>query len=255
MNPIGRKIYYYDCVGSTNDVLKEYARRGEPEGTVIVAKEQTQGRGRRGKSWQSQRDLGLYFSVLLKPRIDPAKLGWISLYAAVAVGKAIGKTTGMKATLKWPNDILLAEKKVGGILVEAHTAALAVNDVIVGIGINVSHPDEAFPAELRARACSLLSCTGKAISKQDLLQAILVELNALYDHPNEDFWTQKVKEKWMALCGHWGNQVCIENGQITLTGRFLGVNEFGHAVIQTENGERRMVQAGDVSLRKEEECC
>jgi len=254
MKAIGQKIYYHDRAGSTNDLLKHYALGGEAEGTVVVAKEQTRGRGRRGRYWHSQRDMGLYFSFLLKPKIDPRQLGWISLYAAIAVAKAINKMTGMSATLKWPNDILLVEKKVGGILVEAHTTASKVRDVIVGIGINVLHPPGAFPPKLRSVSGSLLSCTEKVISKQDLLQAILFELNVLYCDSKDGDWPQTILKKWMALCGHLGSQVSIENGESFYSGRFVGLNELGHAIIQMENGDRHIVQAGDVSLRKEALC-
>ena len=250
MNIIGQKIFYYDRVDSTNDLLKQYALRGEMEGTVIIAKEQTHGRGRRGRSWYSQRDFGLYFSFLLKPKTDPMLLGWISLYAAVAVAKAINKTTGTNATLKWPNDVLLAEKKVGGILVEAQTTAFAVKYVIIGIGVNVLHPIEAFPQELQSISGSLLSCAKKEINKQDLFQAILFELNALYCFSAEKDWPQKIMEKWVPLCAHLGSRVCVDNGKVSLSGRFLGLNEWGHAIIQTENGDQCIVQAGEVSLRR-----
>jgi BirA family biotin operon repressor/biotin-[acetyl-CoA-carboxylase] ligase len=251
---IGRKIIYYDVLTSTNDVLKTAALRGEDEGTVVIANEQTRGRGRRGRSWHSPRGLGLYLSFLLKPDLGARQLGLVSLCSAIAVAGAIRKTTGRTAFLKWPNDIFLADRKVGGILAEAGVISGLGTYVVVGVGVNVLHRIEDFPPELQKASSSILSCTGKTICKHDLSQAIIVELNSFFRSSSQNGWPERIIQKWMSLCGHIGDEVGISRENDTLKGIFVRIDEYGNAVIATENGEQMVVPVGDVSLRKEGVC-
>ena len=182
---IGRRIEHLPRVGSTNDRARELAAAGEPEGLVVVADEQTLGRGRGGRVWHSAPGLGLYVSVLLRPRIPPAAIPGISLVAAVAGIDALRETSGLPVRIKWPNDLVLLDaqerkRKLGGVLTEGRAGIDGVRDVVVGLGINVNHTPEDFPPELRARATSLRIETGRPVDRGEVLKRMLCSLDQWY---------------------------------------------------------------------------
>jgi BirA family biotin operon repressor/biotin-[acetyl-CoA-carboxylase] ligase len=150
---------------STNSLALEMGKQGAAAGTVVVAETQTRGRGRQQRAWFSPPGTGLYFSVILRPQLDPVELPKITLVAGVAVCEAIEQACQVSFGLKWPNDLLFGGKKCGGILCE--TGPLTGTDngrgilVILGVGLNITIPESTFPAELRARATSLLAATGR----------------------------------------------------------------------------------------------
>ena len=172
--PFSGKIRYFPTIHSTNVLAMREADEGAPEGMVYLADEQTAGRGRGGHGWQSTRAAGLYVSVLLRPKVAPADILWLSLAAGLAVRDAVQETTSLAADIRWPNDLLLGKKKFCGILTELNAEVTRVRHAVVGIGINV-HQD-GFAGELGLIACSLRSETGRSWPRQELLIALLQSL-------------------------------------------------------------------------------
>ena len=139
---LGVKLHYFDELGSTNTLARELTERGAPEGEVVIADAQTQGRGRLGRHWESPARLNLYFSIILRPRLAPAHAAQITLMAAVALAEALDSFIAPTAEIKWPNDILVGGQKLAGVLTEAACSADAIEYVILGIGINVNYRRE-----------------------------------------------------------------------------------------------------------------
>src|ERR1700729_2397653 len=172
--PFAGKIRYFPTIHSTNVLAMQEAADGAPEGMVYLADEQTAGRGRGAHGWHSAPGAGLYVSVLLRPRVAPADILWLSLAAGLAVRDAVRQVTALEADIRWPNDLLLGRKKFCGILTELNAEVTRVRHAVVGIGINVHQ--ESFPDELSSIASSLHIETGRSWARQDLLIALLQSL-------------------------------------------------------------------------------
>jgi BirA family biotin operon repressor/biotin-[acetyl-CoA-carboxylase] ligase len=249
MAQIGSEIHRFKKVTSTNDVLKGMALNGSAEGTVVIAREQSRGKGRQGKTWLSPLDKGLYLSVLLKPRLDTRYTGLFSLFAAAAVSTAISKTAGVAAGVKWPNDVLIRSKKVAGILVESSSATL-IKFMVIGVGINVT--GDFFPKSgLAATAGSLAGLSGRAVDRADLLDAVLGEMNALYALMEDvKKWRRRVVDLWCGLCAHLGQEVRMISDEGVFDGLFTGVTETGEAILKI-GAQNRFFSAGLCSMRKD----
>jgi len=251
MKIIGRKIIHFDSISSTNDVLKEKALAGEREGLVITAEEQTKGRGRGANSWLSMRSKGLYFSVLLRPKINTRDLGIFSLFPSIALADAISHQSGTKASTKWPNDIFLTGKKVAGILGESSATSQKINFVIVGAGINVLQEQKDFPPDLSDSACSIQSATGKTVEKSDLLYEILSGMESIYSQINNFAdWPHLIANEWMKRCLHLERKVLVTNNTLSKEGNFSGITTAGEALIRMENGILEKIAVGNFSLRE-----
>ncbi|MBW1745028.1 MAG: biotin--[acetyl-CoA-carboxylase] ligase, partial [Deltaproteobacteria bacterium] len=170
-NVLGRKnIIYLKETDSTNTRAKELATQGAPEGTLIIAEKQTNGRGRRGRSWFSPPGGGIYFSLILRPAISPGETPRITLMTAVVLAETLISLMKLKLRIKWPNDILVNGKKLAGILTEISTEMDAVNYIVVGLGMNVNTRFEKFPSEIKKNATSILIETGKQFPRIRLIQ-------------------------------------------------------------------------------------
>jgi BirA family transcriptional regulator, biotin operon repressor / biotin---[acetyl-CoA-carboxylase] ligase len=172
--PFVGNIRYFPSVQSSNVLAMQEAAQGAPEGMVYLADEQTAGRGRGAHSWHSARGAGLYVSILLRPRVAPADILWLSLAAGLAVRAAVRQVTSLEADIRWPNDLLFGRKKFCGILTELNAEVTRVRHAVVGIGINVHQ--QSFPGELALLAASLHTETGRSWARQDLLIALLQSL-------------------------------------------------------------------------------
>ncbi len=172
------RIHHYFRIGSTNNTAMDLAAIGEPEGAVFVAEQQTAGRGRGGHTWDSAQSVGIYCSVVLRPNLAPADALLLSLLAGLAVHEAVQQTTGLHPDLRWPNDVLLGEKKFCGILTEMNAEVTRVRYVVLGIGINVNQTS--FSAELEPIATSLRLESGRAWSRVELAAALLKSLDSAY---------------------------------------------------------------------------
>ena len=253
-NELGRHpVHFFDCTGSTNDLALALSDTGAPEGTLVVADSQSAGRGRlEGRIWHSPPGTGLYFSLILRPHLAPADFPKLTLAAGLALCKALESDTQCQPGLKWPNDLFLHGKKCGGILTETQAMAGAGKTaVVIGIGLNVNTPAEAFSGDLRAKATSLLAETGATYERGPMLAAILAELDLVVarleqgDFPN-------ILAEWRQRDIHAGQMVSWLNNQgRIITGISLGPDEEGFLHIQDAQGQTHSVISGDITLAQE----
>ena len=241
----GKRVFHFFKTDSTNRVAMELGFAGEPEGTVVLAEEQTAGRGRAGRTWHSERGTGLYFTLLLRPKLAPAQAPLLTMLAGISAFVAIEKQTGLAPQLKWPNDLLLNAKKVGGILTEMHAEPSAVRFVIVGIGINVNQ--EKFPSELAAMATSLRKESGKMNYRLELLVRLLTQFESDYNRFLRE-GAGFVVERFASVSNFAkGRRVRVETGMDLYVGTTAGLSPDGLLLVERENGAVMTVIAGDVS--------
>ena len=245
---IGLNMEYYPSVDSTNRVAKALAYHGAEEGTIVVAEEQTGGKGRLDRTFYSPRGKGIWFSVILRPKILPKEAPKCTLMAAVAVAEAMNRFN-LKAQIKWPNDIMFDGRKLVGILTEMTGEIGKITYLVIGVGINVNIKREDFPEELQSVATSLLEMSGKELSRVELFRAVLEEFDKLYIEVKEAGFG-RVIERWKKYNVTLGKQIKVisaGDGEI-FTGKAIDLNADGALVVETAQG-RRTVYAGDVSIR------
>ena len=247
---IGRDIRVFKETTSTNDVVEKLARDGVNEGVVVFAEAQSKGRGRLGRKWLSPSGKGLWFSVLLRPALRPQAATQLTVASAIALRRAIAAQTGLKPEIKWPNDVLLGQRKVAGILTELKAELDRVNYLIIGIGVDVNLNPSDFPADLRKTATSLSAELDRPVSRADLAVAILRELDADYARVNAgDF--AAIAEEWESHCATLGRNVCIRIGERQICGRAESLGEEGALLLRTEHGHLERIVGGDLTLEKE----
>ena len=239
----GRKIYIYESLSSTNDRAKELARAGEEEGSVVAAEEQTHGRGRAGREWLSPRG-GLWFSLLLRPNIAPEEAAKITLIFGACVAKTIRRLYRLDASVKWPNDVLIREKKVCGILTEIEAELDTLHFLVVGVGINANFDVACFPEEIREGATSLMLELGKKVERNQLLAALLGE----FEHSYEVFLKggfESLLIDWKDLCSTLGKRVRIVTPKEVVEGLAVKIDDDGTLILKTGPGERRRITYGE----------
>jgi len=235
-------LEWHDEVVSTSDRLKELARAGAPAWTVVVAESQSGGRGREGRTWQSPKG-GLYLSVLLRPQSERASL--IPLAAGVAVAEAV-LGFGVRAELKWPNDVLVSGRKLAGILAEASSGASGVEWVVLGIGVNVAIDPLALPEALRDAATSLVACGVRDARPAEVAAATLARLAVWYDALRAA--PAQVVAAWRAQAvPWWGALVEVRTAGGERRGRLAAIDEEGALLLETADGERIRLVSGEVS--------
>ena len=237
--PPGWRVEVVPVAASTNDLVRRRAESGEAEGLVVAAEHQTAGRGRLGRRWETPPGAGLTFSVLLRPRVAPDRWPWLGLLAGYAVLRALaGHADGV--ALKWPNDVLVSDRKVAGILLERLAAQGAA---VVGVGINVSTTEAELPVPT---ATSLALATGRAPDRSDLLAAVLSSLAEEYTAWQRPGGERALRTAYLAACATLGRPVRVDlpTGP-PVTGRATGIDAQGRLVVATASGEQA-VGAGDV---------
>jgi len=247
----GRKVHFFAQTGSTNQVALNLGRQGEEAGTLVVAESQSCGRGRLDRVWLSPPGQGLYFSIILRPRLEPADLSKITLVAALAVCKAVEEVTRLSPGIKWPNDLLLAGKKFCGILTETGPISGGKPPMVVlGIGINVLTPLDHFPAELRERVTSLAVSGVEAVRRGELLVAIVqaVEIELMRLEQGE---FAAVLKDWRCRDATLGKRLAwlTPTGQV-VEGVALGPDAAGVLHIRDDSGWDHEVLSGDLHLRQ-----
>ena len=244
---VGRDVEYYESISSTNNRAKEIAEQ-KLEGTVIIAEEQTQGKGRLSRKWVSPKGKGLWFSIILKPNLEPDKVYKITLIGAAAVNEAL-KELGIESKIKWPNDIVIDGKKVCGMLTEMSCEGDAANYVVVGIGINANLDKHDFDLELQGKATSLKIVSGKEIDRNRLLASVLNHFEKLYIpfKEREDLTeTINISRKESALIG---KEVRIIDGNTEKVGKVFDIDDKGQLIVQYEDGKMEEIFSGEVSIR------
>ena len=241
----GKRFYHFFKTDSTNRVAMELAYAGEEEGAVVLAEEQTAGRGRAGRKWHSELGTGIYVSLLLRPRLSPVQAPLLTMLAGLSLHSTILAHTDLNTELKWPNDVLVQGKKLGGILTEMHAEPSQVRFVIVGIGLNVNQ--EKFPAELTSIATSLRKESGKAHSRLELLVRLLREFETDYNHFLREGPSYVVKRFAEVSQFAGGKRVRVDTGRDTYSGQTAGLSADGLLLVKKDDGETVTVVAGDVS--------
>lgn len=246
----GQEFHYYDDVPSTNRVAKEKAVAGSPEGTVVLAESQNQGKGRLSRGWYSPHGQGIWLSVVLRPPFLPSDAPKCNLMAAVALKEAIYKVTGINCGIKWPNDLLIDGKKIVGILTEMNAELDQIHFVVIGMGLNCNQGVDLFPEELREIATSLAIVKGEKISRKKLLAQILYELEYYYETVKKEGFTP-ILNKWRENSITLNREVRVIGFNETYGAFAEDIDEDG-ALVVVKDGQRVKVLAGDVSIRTKE---
>jgi len=238
---IGRKIYYFEGVSSTMYVAMQLGIKGATEGTLVLTEQQTKGKGRLGRNWFSPKYKGLYLSLLLKPEIAPMDTAILTLLAAVSICEAVKVTTGLDTQIKWPNDILLHNKKVGGILTELNAEMDEVNFLIIGIGLNVNNDKKT----LVSGATSLKEQKKENINRISLLQEILrkIEINYL---SFKEKGAGQIIEKWREHNITLGRRIKVYSHKEHIEGEAVDIDMDGGLLLRRDSGVTEKVMAGDV---------
>lgn len=244
---MGQNCLYLDTVDSTNNYAKRIAEEGASDGTLVMADEQTGGKGRRGRSWETPKGANIAMTLLLRPKIRPEHASRLTLLTAMAVALGIRKVTGMDAGIKWPNDVVIHGKKVCGILTEMSTEVDYINYVVIGTGINVNQ--ESFPEEIRHIAGSLSVELGHKISRAELAASIMEALERIYEIFLQTEDLSKLYEEYNGICVNRGHLIRVLEPGHEYNGTTDGINENGELVVHKENGETVCVYAGEVSVR------
>jgi BirA family biotin operon repressor/biotin-[acetyl-CoA-carboxylase] ligase len=242
---LGTRFHYCLEIDSTNDYARALAEAGEPQGTIVIAEQQTKGRGRLGRHWVSPPFLNLYCSVILRPSLPPAHAPRITLMAAVALADAVEECGAPLPAIKWPNDILVGRKKLAGILTEAVSNAQRVQFVVLGIGVNLNFMRALMPAEICERATSLADVVGKTVSREAFLRRLIHHLDRCYGVLEERGFGP-LAARWDARFQLRGRLVRVESGERRLVGRAIGIDADGALVIGAADGSRERILAGDV---------
>ena len=241
----GKRIYHFFKTDSTNRVAMDLGHAGEPEGAVVLAEEQTAGRGRAGHTWLSERATGIYVTLLLRPNLAPVQAPLLTMMAGLSAHAAVEAVTGLVVDLKWPNDLLVRRRKVGGILTEMHAEPGQVRFVIVGIGLNVNQ--EKFTGELADTATSLRLESGKPQSRMELLVRLLREFESDYNRFLRDGVPSVVKRFEVISSYASGKRVRVTNGNESFLGTTAGLGPEGLLKVERDDGRVVTVIAGDVA--------
>lgn len=240
---LGHTLYFYPSIDSTSIVAKELAEKGAPHGTLVIAEIQTRGRGRLGRTWFSPQG-GLWFSLLLRPQNPPIMPAHITFVSGLSIAQAVAKL-GISVHLKWPNDIYLDEKKIGGILSETKSTGPSFEYLIIGIGLNVNIPESDFPSTLAQEATSLLTVKEKPVSRALLLGAILLALEKLLElYPKVGF--SAILKAWKKYAAFLGTQVRVDTSKESFEGEAIDVTLSGALRVQDIDGLVHEISTGDV---------
>ncbi|MGE0825661.1 MAG: biotin--[acetyl-CoA-carboxylase] ligase [Candidatus Binatia bacterium] len=246
---LGKPLHFFPTIDSTNTYAARLAREGAAEGTIVVADAQSGGKGRLGRSWISPPGVNLYLSVILRPPVATIVAPQLNLLAAVAVAEAIADVCPLLPAIKWPNDVLVNDKKVCGILAEMQTEGGALSAVILGIGVNINVPLAAFPEELREKASSLFLEQGTEIDRSTLTARLLTHLEKSYV-----LWIQ---QGFSALRATWeqyatwflAKRIAVAAPEGTVRGTVLGIDDNGALLLRQEESDRvQRIIVGDVTV-------
>lgn len=251
---------FWDEIGSTNDRAIELAGESAEEGLLVIAAKQSGGRGRQGKVWVSPQDSGIFLSIILRPTLDAAQMPLLSLAAGAAAASAIESVCGLRIGLKWVNDLVFENKKLGGILVEMpgmqqtgqkRDGWILPPAAVLGIGINLDLAPEQIPAELQNRICSLDQITGKKVDANSLIAEFLNCIEEYYNHLRHGL-EESVLIDWKAYCRTLGKRIRASLGNETIEGLAENVLDSGALVLRLDSGESRLLHAGEISIRLED---
>lgn len=247
-HPWRQQLLIFDTLDSTNTHATKLAKAGAAEGTVVIARQQTAGRGRMGRTFLSPMDTGLYMSLVLRPGCPADQLMHLTCATAVAVCDAVETITKVRPQIKWINDLVMNKRKLAGILTElGFTAQGQVDYAVIGIGINVSHSPGDFPPELQGLACSVFSETGKKPNISDLAAGLILSLEGMKKRLLSS--REQIMEAYRRDCITLGSDVKVISPSGTRQGRAVDIRNDGALVVDFPDGSREAVASGEVSVR------
>lgn len=243
----GRTIDYYESCGSTQNLAHDAAQADAPDGTLVVSEEQTAGKGRMSRPWNSAAHKGIWMSLIIRPSLMPQQAPQMTLVAAVAIVRAIEKIAGVEATIKWPNDIMINGRKMTGILTELQAEPDRVKAIILGIGMNVNQDQDDFPSELQEIATSLKIACGMQIDRAKLIAEILSFLE-LYTKMYEKHGFGPLKLLWEGYSNIAGKRIRAVMLHETVEGIALGISEEGLLELQLNDCTIKSIYSADIVL-------
>lgn len=242
-----KQAVFFTEIGSTNDQALELGRSGGQGPTLIVAQKQSAGRGRRGRHWESPSELGLYFSLLLKPQLTPKEATMLTLAAGLAIQETLHSLGAQKALLKWPNDVFIHNKKIGGVLSEMESRGENVDFVVLGIGLNISQKEEDFPEELKNLAGSLNSTTGKTWEATTILPPLVAAILEEADKLEREGSVQLLR-RWEEESNFIGRQVQALMTSGSVTGKVAGLSAEGYLRLELDEGKEIALISEETTL-------
>ncbi|OCA90907.1 biotin--[acetyl-CoA-carboxylase] ligase [Bacillus sp. FJAT-27225] len=244
---IGKTIHYFNSVDSTQKIALKLAAEKTHDGTLVVADEQTEGRGRMDRKWHSPSGTGIWMSLIVRPDIPLQKAPQLTLLTAVAVVRGVEAATGLAPEIKWPNDILANGKKLTGILTELQAEADRIHSVIIGIGINVNQKGSDFPSELRDLATSIAAETGTEHSRAGLIREFCLQFEKLYLLYLEEGF-RPIKLLWESSASGIGGPIRARTYNGTIEGTACGITEEGVLEIEDASGTIHSIYSADIEL-------
>ncbi|MFC0214821.1 biotin--[acetyl-CoA-carboxylase] ligase [Paenibacillus chartarius] len=244
----GRRLHIFETLDSTQTKAHELVAAGEPEGTLVIAEQQTMGRGRMGRSWHSPPGTGVYMTLVLKPRIPLHFTPQLTLLAAVALNRGIQKVVDVPVMIKWPNDLLIGGKKISGILLETSAEDERLRYIVAGMGISVNLQPDDYPPELKERATSLAIESGRRIDREQLIASVLEQFEQLYDLYHEAGFAP-IRTLWEAGSASLGRTVRVASPHGELEGVAEALDEHGGLVVRLPDGQQTRIFSGEVELR------
>ncbi|MBI5193491.1 MAG: biotin--[acetyl-CoA-carboxylase] ligase [Nitrospirae bacterium] len=244
---IGNDILVFDEVKSTNDITMELASKGGKEGLVVIAESQLHGKGRLGRQWISPKGVNIYASFLIRPEIPPVNAPVLTMMASLAAAEAIAGTTGLEAWIKWPNDILVNQKKISGILTEMNAEEEKINYVVIGIGINVNMKNEDFPDSFRIPATSVMDSLGRKSDRTKLLCFLIESMDSNYEYLRKK-GIMSIMSKWRKLCITLNKMIKVTSAGGAITGVAEDITTEGGLVIRIGEDSTKVIYSGDVTV-------
>lgn len=244
---LGRKIEYFEEIGSTNDYAKSVSEKAVEHGLVVIADRQTQGKGSRGRQWISPPNSGIWMSIVLKPGFGLLQAREISLLTSYSIVKTLREKYALPVKIKWPNDLVYNQRKVAGILTEPSADGDSLKYIVIGIGINVNGKE--FPDEIKEVAASLMSESGREFSRAQLIADILYRMEKDYEDYLGICSLKEIKNEYSRLLVHAGKKVQIIRGSFKKEAIAMGINENGELNVQYADGKKESIGNGEVSVR------
>lgn len=248
-----KQVESFDCVDSTNTKAKQLAEAGSEEGLLVVAEKQTGGKGRRGRKWESEPGVGIWMSCLLRPTLPTEKISGLTLLAAMAIAKSVREVCQIECSIKWPNDVVIAKKKICGILTEMSSEEDYIHYVVVGMGINAN--TKRFPEELEDKATSIAIQTGKKVNRAALTAQVTKNLFEYYVQFEKDRDLSSFIDEYNGMLVNMNQEVRVYHGMVehrseenTDSGIARGIDSDGALLVESD-GEIKRVVSGEVSVR------
>ncbi len=241
---IGKKVFFYPAIDSTNTKAFELARNGEPEGTVVIAGTQSKGKGRIGRRWESPPGVNVYTSIILRPDVPPQYAQNLTFLSAVAVAEAVEAVSPRRPAVKWPNDILIDSRKVAGILMEMDSEADRINFVIAGIGVNVNMKESMLPDSVRPIAASLAEKSGGEVDRIGFVRSLYSSIEKWYKIYSRDGFTP-ILSAWKSYFDAEGKPIKVNCFNRSISGICAGVDESGALLVRNSDGAIVRIISGD----------